>query len=81
MFTDPMIGLRWDMQLKYYDCPTTVTNAYTGSSQSIDRGWVLILSKNYGYFPTPTDAFDGADVLHGNNGTLRYNITNTCDAC
>lgn len=81
MFTDPMIGLRWDMQLKYYDCPTTVTNAYTGGSQSIDRGWVLILSKNYGYFTTPTDSFDGGDVLAGVNGTLRYSVTNTCDAC
>lgn len=80
-FTDPLLGLKWDAMWKYYDCPTTVTNAYTGQSQTIARGWVLVISKDYGYFVTPTGANDGADVLHGTNGTLRYDITNDCDTC
>jgi hypothetical protein len=79
--TDPITGLKWDAMWKYYDCPTVVTNAYTGLTQTIQRGWVLVLSKDYGYFTTPTGAFDGADVLHGSNGTLRYNVTNSCDTC
>lgn len=78
---DPVTGLEWDAMWKYYDCPTVVTNAYTGETQTIQRGWVLVLSKDYGYFVTPTGAFDGADVLHGTNGTLRYDVTNACDTC
>lgn len=79
--TDPYTGTRWDFQFKYYDCPTTVTNAYSGTTSTIDRGWVLLISKNYDLFVNPSDAFDGADVLHGVNGALRYTINNTCETC
>lgn len=79
--TDPYTGLRWDIQFKYVDCPTTVTNAYTGLTSTIDRGWVLLISKNYDLFVNPADAYDGADVLAGVNGALRYTISNTCETC
>lgn len=79
--TDPYTGMRWDFQFKYYDCPTTVTNAYSGTTSTIDRGWVLLISKNYDLFVNPADAFDGADVLHGVNGSLRYTISNDCETC
>lgn len=79
--TDPYYGVRWDIQFKYVDCPTEVTNAYTGSTSTIDEGWILIISKNYDLFVNPADAFDGADTLAGVNGTLHYTISNDCDNC
>jgi len=79
--TDPYTGLRWDIQFKYYDCPTTVTNAYSGATSTIDMGWVLIISKYYDLFVTPASAFDGADVLAGVNGAFRYTISNACETC
>lgn len=80
-FTDPRMNFDFDFQFKFYDCPTTVTNGYTGGTVTVDRGWVLSLSKTYDLFTIPTDAFDGADRLAGTNGTLRYTITNECDSC
>lgn len=79
--TDPYFGIRWDYQFKYVDCPTTYTNAYSGATATIDRGWLLLISKNYDMFVTPSDAYDGADVLHGVNGLLRYTISNACETC
>ena len=64
----------FDAQLKYIDCPTTVYNGY--SNVTVNRGWQLIVSKNYGLFQQPTDAYTSGDVLAGNNGALRYTITN-----
>lgn len=81
-FTDPrMPQMGLDFQFKFYDCPTSVTNGYSGGTVTVDRGWVLTLSKTYGLFTTPTNAYDGNDRLAGTNGALRYNITNTCDTC
>jgi hypothetical protein len=69
----------FDAQLKYIDCPTTLYNGY--SNVTVNRGWQLIISKNYGLFQQPTDGYTSGDRLTGNNGALRYTFTNTCDDC
>ena len=66
--------MKFDCQLKYIDCPTEIYNGY--STQTVNRGWQLIISKNYGLFQVPSDAYQSGDVLAGNNGALRYTITN-----
>lgn len=67
--------MTFDCQLKYIDCPTTIFNGY--SEVTVNRGWQLILSKNYGLFQLPADAYQSTDVLYGNNGALLYNFTNS----
>lgn len=69
----------WDFQFKYFDCPFTAD--VDGSPTTLDRGYALILSKTYDLFNIPTNAYDPADILTGNNGTLRYTITNDCATC
>jgi hypothetical protein len=81
-FVDPrMPSMGLDFQFKFLDCPTQVLNGYSGQTITVDRGWVLIFSKRYGLFTTPTNAYDGNDRLAGTNGALRYTITNSCDTC
>lgn len=72
---------RLDCQLKYYDCPTEVNVGYTDVPTTIDRGWVLTVSKPYGLWTLPAGGYDASDRLYGANGTLRYNVTNTCETC
>lgn len=66
----------WDIQIKYLDCPTTLNNGYAGGTATFDRGYAIYISKRYGLFTIPSDAYDGADIIAGQNGTLRYTITN-----
>lgn len=69
--------VEFDAQLKYFDCPGNVmTDAYYGTSLTVGRGWNLILSKTCGLFQIPQDAYRAADDLFGNNGILRYTLTN-----
>lgn len=75
-------SLRFDMQLKYFDCPTLVNVGCEGETL-IDRGYVLYISKAYDLFTLPTDAYQNTaygdcydDRLSGSNGSLRYVITN-----
>lgn len=84
----PMVGVdgnnvpvSFDYQLKYYDCATTLTDAYYGTSLSVEKGYNLILSKQSGLYTIPDDAYRGTDVLSGNRGTYRYAITNSCETC
>lgn len=70
-----------DAQLKYYDCPTEITVNSYGGTRTIQRGWALIVSAYYDQFNIPSDAYDAADALTGNNGTLRYTIANDCEDC
>lgn len=82
MLTDRgIVPVEFDYQFKYYDCATTITNAYTGSSISVERGWSLIVSLNFGLWTIPTDAYQAGDELAGNRGSLRYNISNDCETC
>lgn len=71
-----LIPVSFDYQLKYQDCPTDMTvDGY--ESTSVDRGWVLIVSKTFGLYTIPSTAYQGLDNLAGNRGSLRYLITNT----
>lgn len=77
-------GLIFDAQLKYFDCPQEIESDCDGTVP-IERGYALILSKTFGLFNIPTNAYQneavysdcGTDRLSGNNGTLRYTITNS----
>lgn len=64
-----------DMQLKYIDCPTEIE--VNGTPTTVNRGWMVILSKRYNLWVQPTDAYASGDELEGTNGTLKYFITNT----
>jgi hypothetical protein len=57
-----LTNLIFDAQLKYNDCPDAGT----------PRGYVLILSKNYGLWNLPVDAFAATDRMRGFNGSLHY---------
>lgn len=74
------VMMMFDAQLKELDCPTTLLDGY-GNEGSYDRGYALFLSKRYGLFQTPADAFNSDDVLSGVNGALRYEVTNVCEEC
>ena len=90
-FTDPRVqcwtpngigNMQFDLQIKYIDCPedwsANLANGYVSASAVTGgRGYALLIKKRYGLFTIPTDAYDGADVLAGSNGTLRYAITNS----
>jgi len=65
-----------DLQIKYIDCPTTLTNGYTNQSATYDAGWAFYFSKQYDLWVPPTDMQDGGDVTRGQNGTLRFTIAN-----
>jgi hypothetical protein len=71
---DCLNDLVFDVQMKYIDCPTSVT--VNGTAQTVNRGWQFIISKDYSLWVQPADAYKVTDPLGGTNGTLRYNITN-----
>lgn len=66
----------FDIQMKYIDCPTEVVIGGYGDPVTVNRGWVLIISKSFDQFNIPSTAYAAADRLTGNNGTLRYTATN-----
>lgn len=76
-----MSNVRWDMQVRYADCPEDVANFISSGYKNVNsisgRGYLVRIYKYYDLFVTPTDAYDGADRLAGSNGTLRYSLTNT----
>lgn len=72
---DCLNDLVFDVQMRYIDCPTSVT--VNGTAQTVNRGWQFIISKDYNLWVQPTDAYRVTDPLGGTNGTLRYNITNS----
>lgn len=89
-FVDPRVqcwgtngtsNVRWDMQVRYADCPEDVANfissGYVNANTISGRGYLVRLYKYYDLFVTPTNAYDGADRLAGSNGSLRYSLTNT----
>jgi hypothetical protein len=69
-----------DVQMKYIDCPTEITVG-EGQPQTVNRGWQIILSKEYAMWVQPTDAYQASDPLEGTNGTLLYYIDNNCVDC
>jgi len=63
-----------DFQMKYLDCPTTVI---VGEEEvTYQRGWSLIMSKEYALWQVPNDAYQATDRLTGVNGAFRYTATN-----
>jgi len=65
----------FDVQMKYIDCPTSVD--VQDSAVVVNRGWQVIISKDYSLWVQPTDAYAATDPLDDTNGTLRYVLTNT----
>ena len=74
---DQLVPVFFDYQLKYNDCEQEFTIGYGGSTTTLEKGYNLIISKTYGLYTLPATAYDAADVLTGNRGSLRYLITNT----
>jgi hypothetical protein len=71
-----ILPVDFDFQLRYNDCQTTLTDAYYGTSLTLEKGYNLIISKQCGIFTIPDDAFRINDELYGNRGSLRYTLTN-----
>lgn len=71
------VPVRFDAQLKEIDCPTTLTDMYSGNTATYTRGTSLTIWKNFGLFQTPTDNFRSEDRMQGVNGALRYTLTNS----
>lgn len=76
-----LLPVKFDWQLKYIDCPTTLTDAYSGSTATYQKGWSFILKKDFGLFQLPSDSYRQEDGNYAVNGALRYSVTNTCDTC
>jgi len=75
-------AVNFDFQLRYNDCPQEFFDAYSGNSLGeLGKGFNLILSKQFGLYNIPTNAYKAADDLTGNRGTLRYIISNDCETC
>lgn len=72
---DCLRDLVFDLQLKYYDCPTVVVGP-GGGNITIQRGWQAIISKSFALWVQPDTAFAAGDPLFGTNGTLKYFFTN-----
>lgn len=72
---DCLRDLRFDLQLKYIDCPTTINVG--GVPTSVNRGWQAIISKRYALWVQPADAYSPTDPLYDTNGSLLYYLTNT----
>lgn len=72
---DCLGDLVFDVQMRYIDCPTSLT--VNGTAQTLNRGWQFIISKEYALWVQPTSAFRVTDPLGGTNGTLLYTITNS----
>lgn len=78
-------SLVFDAQLKYFDCPGDLATDCDAEDVPFERGYAVILSKTFGLFNIPSDAYQnesaygdcGTDRLTGNNGTLRYTVTNS----
>ena len=68
--------MTFDAQLKELDCPTPLINVY-GAETSYERGYALFLTKTYGLFQIPSDAYATGDRLVGVNGAIHYNVINS----
>ena len=71
--------MKFDVQLKYFDCPFTALVG--GVSTSLKRGYALIVSKSFQLLDIPATAYSSGDRLFQNNGSLRFEITNDCATC
>lgn len=68
----------FDYQLRYSDCPTNFTDSYYGTTIALNRGWNIILSKQFGLFTIPSYMYSNpGDPMNGNTGIIKYTITNS----
>lgn len=67
----------FDVQLKYFDCDTTLTDLYTDSQTTYSKGYALIMKKDYNLWQLPSDSYDHMDPKRSVNGALAYTITNS----
>lgn len=72
---DCLRQLVFDMQLRYIDCPTSIN--VNGVSTTVNRGWEVILSKEWNLWVQPKDAYAAGDELADTNGTLKYFLMNS----
>lgn len=81
IMNDRVVPIEFDYQLKYNSCPETVTDAYYGTSLTLEKGYNIIISKRFGLHTIPATAYRGTDPMTGNRGSLRYSFTNNCETC
>lgn len=72
-----ILPIAFDFQLKYNDCEEEFGYVDGEEGVMLQKGWNLILSKNFGLWTIPSNAYRSGDVLAGNRGSLRYRITNS----
>jgi hypothetical protein len=73
--------LRLDVQMRYIDCPTQITVNGAGDPVTVNRGWQVILSKDFQLWAQPLNAYAAGDELESTNGTLLYYVDNDCVDC
>jgi hypothetical protein len=71
------IPMMYDYQLFYQKCATTYAYVNGEENVTLQRGWHLIVSKNYGLYVLPSNGYRAGDPLSGNRGSLIYRVTNT----
>jgi hypothetical protein len=71
-----VLPIEFDFQLKYVECPTSSIDQYYGTNITLQKGWVLILSKKCGLFQLPADSYSAIDPMVNVNGVFRYHATN-----
>lgn len=76
-----IVPVKFDYQFKYSSCPQTLTNAYSGASVTVQKGWSIILSKQFGLWQIYNDAYRHEDPNRSVNGALHYIASNDCDTC
>ena len=67
--------MMFDVRMRFNACPTDIVD-YQGNSRTVQEGWSIQISKQYGLFQTPTDLYGAGDRLAGSNGALKYILTN-----
>ena len=73
--------MMYDYQLKYNDCAEEFGYVDGVEAVTLQRGWNMIISKHFGLYTIPTNAYRVGDVLAGNRGSLLYTFTNDCVEC
>lgn len=74
--------MSFNLQIIEEDCPPgAILTGYGSDTYTAGRGWKILISKNFGLWQLPTDAYQPGDHLTGLNGAFRYQITNNCDGC
>lgn len=68
-------SLVFDAQLKYNDCPVKDDSG----NVVLPRGYQLFVSKHYGLWNLPNDAYASTDVLNGVNGSFHYVAAEAAD--